>query len=135
MKPAVLRRNCLIEATLALALARLAVKVLPAAWIVAWAKRPPRRVERFLPPAIIDAACRAVDEIGAKPWMQALCLPRALAAQAMLRRRGVGSRLCLGAGRENGMLAAHAWIELDYPLPVSTGSSGQQQFTRLVSFS
>jgi hypothetical protein len=135
VKPHVLRRNCLIEATVALALARLSVTLLPAAWIVAWAKRPPRRVDRFLPPAIIDAACRAVDEIGAKPWMRALCLPRALAAQAMLRRRGVASRLCLGAGRENGALAAHAWIELDYPVPVPLGSSGQQRFTRLVSFS
>jgi hypothetical protein len=134
VKPAVLRRNCLIEATVALTLARLAVSLLPAAWIVAWAKRSPRRVDRFLPPAIIDAVCRAVDEVGAKPWMQALCLPRALAAQAMLRRRGVGSRLCLGAGRDNGALAAHAWIELDYPLPVPVGASGQQQFIRLVSF-
>jgi hypothetical protein len=135
VKPHVLRRNSLIEATVALTLARLAVNILPAAWIVAWTKRPPRRVDRFLPPTIIDAACRAVDEIGAKSWMQALCLPRALAAQAMLRRRGVASRLCLGAGRENGELAAHAWIELDYPLPVPVGSSGQPKFTRLVSFS
>lgn len=134
MKPAVLRRNTLIEATIALALARLAVHLLPASRIVAWASRQPRRVDRFLPPAIVDAVCRAVEEIGAKPWMQALCLPRALAVQAMLRRRGVGSRVCVGAGRENGVLAAHAWVELDYPLPVPVGSSGQQQFTRLVSF-
>lgn len=135
MKPAVLRRNTLIEATVALALARLAVRLLPASRIVAWASRQPRRVNRFLPPAIVSAVCRSVDEIGAKPWMEALCLPRALAVQAMLRRRGVGSRVCIGAGRDNGVLAAHAWVELDHPLPIPMGSSGQEQFTRLVSFS
>ena len=54
----------------------------------------------------------AVETVGAKPWMQALCLPRALAAQTMLRRRGIASKLCLGVTREGGALAAHAWVEV-----------------------
>ena len=44
--------------------------------------------------------------VGASPWMNALCLPRALAAHAMLRRRGIASRLCLGVARERGRAGA-----------------------------
>lgn len=53
-----------------------------------------------------------------------VCLPRALAAQAMLRRRGIAATLHLGAAR-NGerALDAHAWLEVGgvpvtgYPVP------------------
>jgi hypothetical protein len=133
VKPHVRRRNTLIEAVAALVLARLAVRLLRADRIVAWASRPPRRPNRFVPPLHIEAVRRAVEEIGSKPWMQAVCLPRALAAQAMLRRRGVRSRLCLGAARADRALAAHAWIELDEPLIVHD-DLGRQGYTRLVSF-
>ena len=54
----------------------------------------------------------AVEHAGAQPRMNALCLPRALAAHAMLRRRGIASRLCLGVARNGGEFAAHAWIEV-----------------------
>jgi hypothetical protein len=133
VKRHVFRRNLLIEATVALVLARLAVRLLPAARIIAWASRPPRRPDRFASGLAVDAVSRAVEEIGAKPWMRALCLPRALAAQAMLRRRGVAGRLCLGAARDGGALAAHAWIELGDEVVVGGGAE-QPRFTRLVSF-
>jgi hypothetical protein len=64
--------------------------------------------------------------------MQALCLPRALAAQTMLRRRGIASKLCIGVAREEKGLAAHAWIELGENIIV--GSLEAPQFTRLVEF-
>ena len=41
-----------------------------------------------------------------------MCLPRALAAHAMLRRRGIASSLCLGVARSGGAFAAHARIEV-----------------------
>lgn len=133
MKPRVLRRNALIEATIFLAMARIAVRLLSAERLIAWMSRSPRRVDRFAPHHIINAVCRAVDEVGSKPWMQAVCLPRAVAAQAMLRRRGIASRLCLGAARNSGDLVAHAWLELDQATIIGGGPE-KWRFTRLVSF-
>ena len=39
-----------------------------------------------------------------------ICLPQALAARWMLARRGVASRLSIGARREEGRMALHAWL-------------------------
>jgi len=47
------------------------------------------------------------------PW-RALCYQRGLAMQMMLRRRGLGSVLWLGAGYEDAdSLASHVWVTLD----------------------
>ena len=92
--------------------ARLAVSLVPASRLLAWAARPPRRPDRFADPDLPARVAQAVDAVGSSRWMNALCLPRALAAQAMLRRRGIASRLCLGVTREGGPLAAHAWVEI-----------------------
>jgi len=44
-------------------------------------------------------------------WWECKCLVRALAAMRMLKRRGIGSTLYLGTGRDDaGRLAAHAWL-------------------------
>jgi hypothetical protein len=131
MKRKTMQRIYLREAALMLALARLAVRFVPAARLVAWASRAPRRVKRFAPEAVSWVSW-AVETVGSKSWMQAACLPRALAAQAMLRRRGIASRLCLGVARERGALSAHAWIELGQE--IITGSAEAPRFTRLVEF-
>jgi hypothetical protein len=110
MKTRVRRRKYLVEATVMLVLARLAVRFLPPARVFDWANRSPRRVRRFAVDEI-GWVSWSVETIGAARWMNALCLPRALAAHAMLRRRGVASRLCLGVAREAGALVAHAWVE------------------------
>jgi hypothetical protein len=64
--------------------------------------------------------------------MHALCLPRALATQAMLRRRGIANRLCLGVARDSGELAAHAWIEVGNKKIV--GGDETRGFTRIAAF-
>lgn len=94
-----------------LALARLAVRFLPAARIFSWANRPARRINRF---AVGEASwvAWAIERVGDSRWMNALCLPRALAAHAMLRRRGIVSQLCLGVARDGQELIAHAWVEI-----------------------
>ena len=132
MKSKTIRRKYLREAALTLVAARLAVRFVPAARIVAWASRTPRRINRFSP-EMVGWVQWAVDTVGNKSWMHAACLPRALAAQAMLRRRGIASRLCLGVAREGGALSAHAWIELGHEVVVGGGTE-QLRFTRLVSF-
>ena len=99
--------------------------------LFAWASRPPRRRCRFAGHEINWVAW-AVETIGAKPWMRALSLPRALAAQAMFRRRGIASRLCLGVAHDGGALAAHAWIEIGGAKVV--GGAAAARFTRLAAF-
>lgn len=129
MKASTRRRIYLREATIMLVLAQLAVKILPPARLLAWFGRAPQRLSRF---ASGEAGwvCWAVETAGA--WTNALCLPRALAAQTMLRRRGIASRLCLGVAREGGALRAHAWVEVEGRTMV--GGAEAARFTRLAEF-
>lgn len=110
MKSSTLRWHYLSEAAMTLLLARIAVRILPASQIFGWANRPQRRCRRF---AAAEASWTAwsIETLSAKPWVGASCLPCALAAHAMLRRRGIASRLCLGVARDDRTLVAHAWVE------------------------
>ena len=131
MKLAVRRRVYLREAALMLMLARLAVCLIPPRALFAWAARPPRHIRRF---AVDEAGwvAWAVGTVADRTWMKALCLPRALAAQVMLRRRGIASRLCLGIARKDGALAAHAWVEIgNHKIAGETEAEG---YTRLAGF-
>jgi hypothetical protein len=131
MKSKTIRRAYQREAFLAIVLARLAVRFVPSARIFAWANRPPHRINRFAANET-SWVLWAVEGIGAKPWMNALCLPRALATHAMLRRRGIASRLCLGVARQGQALAAHAWVEIGENEVVSDRQISR--FTRLAEF-
>jgi hypothetical protein len=131
MKLTTMRRVYLREAAVMLVLARLAVRFVSPAHIFAWANRPPRHIHRFT----VDEASWiswAVEDLGARPWMDALCLPRALAVHAMLRRRGIASRLCLGVARDGRDLAARAWVEIGEDKIV--GGTEAEGFTRLAEF-
>jgi hypothetical protein len=131
MKVAARQRAYLREAFVALLLARLAVGLVPPARLFAWAGRPPRHVRRFAADETGWVAW-AVGNIAARPWINALCLPRALAAHAMLRRRGVASRLCLGVARDGNQIAAHAWVEVGGSK--IAGETEAERFTRLAAF-
>jgi hypothetical protein len=131
-----MRRIYRREAAVMLVVARLAVRFVSPARIFAWADRPPRRIRRFATDEIAWVSW-AVENLGAKPWMNALCLPRALAAHAMLRRRGIASRLCLGVARDRGALSAHAlvahaWVEIGDDKIVGAGEA--DGFTPLATF-
>ncbi len=131
MKAKTRRRVYLREAAIMLLLARLAVRFLPPARLFAWAARPARRVRRF---AVDEAqwVAWAVDHLGTFAGMNGPCLPRALAAHAMLRRRGIASRLCLGVARSGSAFAAHAWIEVGEERII--GGEEAAGFTRLAAF-
>ena len=131
MKVATMRRVYLGEAAVMLVLARLAVHFLPPARLFAWADRPPRRIRRFATDKTSWVSW-AVEDLGGRPWMNAASLPRALAAHAMLRRRGIASRLCLGVARDGGEVAARAWVEIGKDKVV--GGGGTERFTRLAAF-
>lgn len=111
MKATSIRRAYLREATIALFLARLALRMLPVARIFSWVDRPLQQTNRF-PNGEADWAAWAVGRAARRSGLKTLCLPCALAMHAMLRRRGIGSRLCLGVTRHNNELVAHAWIEV-----------------------
>jgi hypothetical protein len=113
MKPRVRQRKLRREALLLIPLAALAVKLVPASRVLEWAGRGPKAVKRFADPELPVQVAAAVQARAGWFNLNAPCLPTALVAQWMLRRRGVASRLCLGVRREASALAAHAWLEID----------------------
>jgi Transglutaminase-like superfamily len=131
MKAKTMRRAYLLEAALVLAMTRLALYFLPSAWVFAWADRTPRRIRRFRS-GESDWVSWAVETAGASRWMNARCLSRALAAQSMLRRRGITSRLCLGVVRRDNALIAHAWVEVGRE--VILGGAEARRFRKIAEF-
>ncbi len=102
------QRLMLLEAALFLGLARLVLLTVPFGRIAPWLQRSPDRgphdaATLLAVGAAVTTAARNV------PW-NAVCLPQAMAAKAMLARRGQGSALHLGAARAGDGLAAHAWL-------------------------
>lgn len=101
------RRLLLLEAALLLGGARLVLLTVPFGRVARWLQRGP---DSGHPDAATVRAVRDAVTVAARtvPW-NAVCLPQAMAAKAMLARRGHGSALHLGAKAEGG-LAAHAWL-------------------------
>jgi len=115
-------RALLFEAVLWLLLARLALIFIPF-------PRLARRLGTFMPPTDVRAVearrrrapaqAQQAEDVG---WavtraaryvpFKAVCLPQAMAARVMLKRRGIGSVLHFGAakGRDR-PLDAHAWLD------------------------
>ncbi len=106
-----------------IAAAVLAVRLLSAERILSWAARPPYPIRRFADPDLPAYVAAAVQDRATWFNLAAPCLPTALAALWMLRRRGIRSTLCLGVRRETSALKAHAWLEIDGK--VSFGASEQ----------
>jgi hypothetical protein len=113
MKPRVRQRKLRREALVLIPLAVAAVKFIPARRILDWAAAPLQTVKRFTDPDLPALVAGAVEVRAAWFNLKAPCLPTALVAQWMLRRRGVPSRLCLGVRRDQSTLAAHAWLEIN----------------------
>ena len=100
------------EALCWLIAARVALRVVPVARILRWQQRPvtarlngagagePGRRVRH---AVLVAVRYAPIEF--------VCFPQCLAASALLRRQGLGTRLHYGVTRQEGRLVAHTWLE------------------------
>ncbi len=115
------RRALVVEAVLWLALARIALLTMPFQKIA-------RHLGAFTSPAEGRAAAvpgqaapeqvALAEEIGwavtraARPLpFKAVCLPQAIAAKMMLRRRRVASVMSFGVARDgDGALESHAWL-------------------------
>jgi len=106
------RRALFIESAAALLAASLAVKVLPFNWAIRLGSRPiglphPEHSAEVMSNVqwAIDAAARRM------PW-NAVCIQRGLAAQWMLRRRGIDAHLHYGlTNDDDNALKAHVWVE------------------------
>lgn len=116
------RRLLLVEASVCLLLARLALVLIPF-------PRLARRLGAFMPPEKARAVqadwprspefAATAEDVG---WavtraaryvpFKAVCLPQAIAARIMLKRRGVASVMHFGAARgADKPLDAHAWLD------------------------
>ena len=128
-------RRIVVETILALALARIAIVILPfrrIGWLLSrplWRPEPPqpRRAETI---GRIRWAIRACAR--RVPW-RAMCFEQGLAAQFLLRRRGIPVVLHFGAALDDrDGLAAHVWVR-DGEVDV-IGGEVSARFALLTSF-
>jgi Transglutaminase-like superfamily len=114
------RRALVIEAVVWLIVARLALIFVPF-------PRLARHLGTFMPPSDARAAATAADSgqvrlAGDIGWavtrsaryvpFRAVCLPQAMAARIMLKRRGIKSIMHFGAAKGHSKpLEAHAWLD------------------------
>jgi len=118
-------RVLLLEAAAALAIARLAILLLPFRLLAALAERTPAAPAREADARLAARIGEAVDTAArVVPW-RAVCLPRAIAARLMLAHRGCDSVLHFGVGKgEGGALLAHAWLEAAGMVVVGGAAAG-----------
>ena len=124
-------RLLVCEAILALTVARLIVMTVPFRVIEPWLSRAPATgvCDEVLLLSVRKAVTTAARNV---PW-NAVCMPQAIAAKAMLARRGCGSSFHLGADLDaGGKLVAHAWLVVGDTIVV--GSAGIAGVTPLARF-
>lgn len=108
------RRWMLREAWVYLLLARLAIRLIPFRRLSWFFQRPAQR-----PEAAGEVRARLIQDVRWAIWSNTrhqresiVCFPRAVAAQAMLRQRGVSTTLFYGATSQTETgLAAHVWLQ------------------------
>jgi hypothetical protein len=130
------RKLLLCEALFSLAIARAAMAGLPFRRIAGWLGTPGAET----PTTVSDQDILIAKEIGWSvsavarrvPW-DSRCLAQALAATAMLRRRGLEGTVSFGAGRRGtAEFDAHAWLRLGAFMV--TGGPGHEQFKTFTTF-
>lgn len=126
-------RGALIEAAVLLAAASLTVKVSPFRLVARIAAMD----VRGLPPAdstdTIAVVAWAIGAVARRAGFRAVCIEQGLAAQVMLRRRGLASTLHYGVAKDkNAGLAAHVWVR--YRAHAVVGCVEAPRFRLLASF-
>ncbi len=131
-------KTLLLEALGWLALARLAILLLPFKVIAPYVGHPQQETPADIEPAREAQAGQvgwAVRAAAAHtPW-ESTCLVQAIAAQRMLHRRGIPGTLYLGVAKDPdnpARLKAHAWVRC--AATILTGHAGYQQFTVVSSY-
>jgi len=138
-------RLAIVEATVLLALSRLAVRLLSfqsieRAYGTRLAESPEVLEAHDLPS--VQTVARALKIVSPNTVWTSNCLPQATAGKLMLRRRGVPSTLYVGAafrpvnddvGERSNELHAHAWLRAGR-IAVA-GGNGHRDFGAIVSYS
>jgi len=128
-------RSLALEAAIFLTLASPLVFLVPFRHIARWLGELNREAEPDTDMARARAVGHAVIRVSRHlPW-RPLCLPQALAARIMLRRRGISSTFYFGMRLEEGTrnMRAHAWV-MAGTIDV-VGGQGADQFTVLARYS
>jgi hypothetical protein len=109
------RRWLLLEAFVALLAARSSLVLLPVRWIFRWLESPPRHPAVPDSSQIVEEIRWAVLTVARYGPLSFVCFPQALAAHAMLRRRGIRSIMHYGVRRSaDRQMRAHTWLEVDH---------------------
>jgi Transglutaminase-like superfamily len=125
-------RGLVAEAALLLAAARAVVRLLPYRWFQRWLTLD--RAGSAPNPLLVTRVRRAVNIASRNVPFAAVCLPQAMAAKAMLGRRGASSSLFVGAARDAaGEMILHAWLESGGT--IVTGDAGRSAVTPIARFS
>lgn len=111
-------KKLLAEAALSLLHARMALRMWPVRTVLRRLERLPNRTSsRSGTPEsalTVNRVRDAVLAVSRHAPLRFVCFPQALAAHAMLRRRGIASRLHYGVRRSaDGQLRAHTWLETE----------------------
>lgn len=130
------QRSLLWEAVASLACARIAMAFLPFRRVAAWLGTPGAQSPAVVRPEEARKAefiGWAVSALGRRvPW-DGRCLAQALAATAMLRRRGVEGTVSFGVREgESAGFEAHAWLRVGQR--VITGGGVHERFKAFTTF-
>ena len=124
-----------LEAAAWLTLAAPVLALLPSRHIARWLGNLDGEIAAETDPSRSRAVGRAVERVARNlPW-HPLCLPQALAARAMLQRRGIPSTLYFGMRLEGAdrAMQAHAWVTTGSTSVVGVPAAGE--FTVLARYS
>jgi hypothetical protein len=109
------RRWLLVEAFATLLAARSSLVLLPVRWIFRWLESPPRHPAASGASETVEEIRWAVLTVARYGPLSFVCFPQALAAHAMLRRRGIRSIMHYGVRRSaDRQMRAHTWLEVDH---------------------
>jgi len=129
-------RGLLLEAVWWLGLARLALLIVPFRWIAPYLGRQKAETGPDLGAHPEEEVLRIGWAVRATarrtPW-ESTCLAQAIAANRLLRRRGISSTLYLGMAKdERDEWQAHAWLRCGPH--VLTGGPGHERFAVVTTF-
>lgn len=106
-------RRALAEAFAMLALASVIVKLSRFRLIARLAARPVTAPAPADPAHTVATVAWAVRAAARRARFRAVCIEQGIAAQAMLRRRGIAATLHYGIASESAGLSAHVWVRCD----------------------
>jgi len=90
--------------------AKCALRVLPVRRVIAWKRRAIRRPRAAREPDLRRIRHAVLVTARYSP-IRFVCFPQCLAAAALLRSRGIESRLHYGVTRSGAALVTHTWLE------------------------